>query len=69
MNRHGGHVGHVTWTVFPQPKETLYEILLQIAQGLLRYLKLSKYESPGSKVHNDPDLLFSQIFMYSFKQL
>ena len=22
-----GHVCHVTWTVFPQPKEALYEIL------------------------------------------
>ena len=24
MNKHGGHVGHVTWTVFPQLKEALY---------------------------------------------
>ena len=37
---------------FPQPKEALlYDILLQFAQWLLRRcLKLSFYESPGSKV-------------------
>ena len=54
MNRHGGHVGHVTDSLkklyFPQPKEALDEILLQLAQWLLRCLKLSYYESPGSKV-------------------
>ena len=27
MNRHGGYVDHMTWTVFPQPKEALYVIL------------------------------------------
>ena len=26
---HGGHVGHVSWTVFPQSKEALYEIVLR----------------------------------------
>ena len=35
MNRYGGHVGHVTWTVFPQLKEALYEILLQLPSGFL----------------------------------
>ena len=32
MNKHGGHIGHVTWTIFeqiffPQPKEAVHEIL------------------------------------------
>ena len=38
MNSHGGHVSHETWTIeqtiFPQPKEALYEILLQLAKWL-----------------------------------
>ena len=36
MNRHGGHVGHVTETVFPQPEEALNKSLLQLAQWLFR---------------------------------
>ena len=50
MNSHGGNTGHVTWTVFPQSKEALYEILLHLANWLLRCLKLSLYENPGLKV-------------------
>ena len=52
MNRHGSYVDHMTWSVFPQPKEAIYVILLQFAQWLLRRcLKLSKYESPEPNVN------------------
>ena len=30
MNRHGGHIGHMTLTVFSQPKEALYGIFVTI---------------------------------------
>ena len=45
------YLGCLNNVLFPQHKETLYEIWLQLANWVLRgCLKLSYYDSPGSKV-------------------
>ena len=49
--KHGSHVGHVSRFLFPQFKETLHKVWLQLAQWILRYIKLSYFEK------NELDLL------------
>ena len=41
-------------SVFPQPQDVLHEIWFQLAEWLLRFLKLPYYESPESKVKQWP---------------
>ena len=62
MNRLDGHVGHVIWTVFPQHMEALYEILLQMAQWLLkRCLKCHSIRVLGQRSSNDLSLSLTNL--------
>ena len=56
-------------SLFPRSHEALHQSWLQLVTiGPVAFMKLSYYESPGSK-KSDMDLLYSQILMYSLRQL
>ena len=61
MNRYGGRIGHVTLTVFPQPKETVYKTLFSIGPERLlrRCLKCHSMRVLAQRSNNEIDLLFS----------
>ena len=68
MNRPGSYADHMTWTVFSQLKETLYVILLQFTQWLLRRCLNCHSMTVLGQMSNNA-LLFSHIFVYLLRQL
>ena len=74
MNRHGSHAGHVTWTIrtnfsYLSPRRLYMKFCDTWPNGLWGDFCNYTMRVLGLRSNNDLNILFSQIFMYSLRQI